>query len=181
MTVMEKEVASLKLLDHHEHLGFSPYRVREDLWRAIFSCTGPKEWPTQHVRDEDTNSTRESQEERWDGKFYQLLFYKQNFGHCNVPLRARHNSSLATWVNWQREARKQQRISEVRAHRLTELGFQWDWNEVKTSLWLLRFFELIKFRQNFGHCNVPRRWNAVKLGALPTLLLLLLPVNSATD
>eukprot|EP00961_Rhodomonas_salina_P175141 2362616-Rhodomonas_salina.1 len=105
------------------------------------------------------NAANMTQEERWDGKFVQLMFYKQTFGHCNVPLRLKRNSSLATWVNWQRESRKQGRLLHDRALRLSEMGFQWDWEQVKTSLWLLRYFELMKFRQDFGHCNVPRRWH----------------------
>ena len=87
-------------------------------------------------------------------QFAQLLVFKQKFGHCSVPLSKANRTSLSHWVNWQREMLRTGRIASAREARLTSLGFLWN----KSCLWTIHFLELARFRMDFGHCDVPRRW-----------------------
>lgn len=101
-------------------------------------------------------------EESWDHKYGQLCAFKSKYGHCNVPFsRSKANGEefegLGTWVQRQRAAKKRTKTGFLfppdRLARLEEIGFLWDARDV---IWNEKFQELKKFREDHGHCNVPR-------------------------
>jgi hypothetical protein len=94
---------------------------------------------------------------QWEKMFAALVGYKEKYGHCNVPRGWPENPKLANWVTTQRRRRKANRLSKERIRRLDELGFVW--NPLKPT-WEERFASLVAYREEFGHCNVPRRWPA---------------------
>ena len=63
----------------------------------------------------------------------QLLQFKEEFGHCNVPQRFANNPSLGRWCKTMRTAYKKiqkgtktnSNLSQDRIERLEEIGFQW--------------------------------------------------------
>ena len=94
----------------------------------------------------------------------QLLAFKDEFGHCNVPRGYAGNPSLGQWCSDMRAAYKQiqkglkadRNLSQDRIERLEEIGFQWqgvDYDEAFEK----RCRELIAFKEEFGHCYVSRR------------------------
>ena len=66
------------------------------------------------------------------------------------------NHKLAKWVSRQRKSWNANKLPEERIRRLDELGVVWD---PLQSLWDERFKELAAYKDRFGNCNVPDKWN----------------------
>ena len=87
----------------------------------------------------------------------ELLEFKKEFGHCNIPNNYPSNQSLGTWCKAMRTAynkaqkgeKSNYKISEDRIERLENIGFRWQGAFEK------RCYELKAFKEEFGHCNVP--------------------------
>ena len=61
----------------------------------------------------------------WEAGFCELLSYKAEHGHVNVPHSV---TGLGAWVGSQRSAKKKGKISVERVQRLEEIGFEWERN-----------------------------------------------------
>lgn len=96
-------------------------------------------------------------EERWEEMFDKLKEFKARYGHCNVRQRYK-NSQLGHWVNSMRGRKKAGELSEERIRKLEELGFIWQYRK---EAWLNSYEELAKFKETYGHCNVPTSWEQV--------------------
>jgi len=91
----------------------------------------------------------------------ELIAFKEEFGHCNVSQRYADNPSLGQWCSQMRTAYKKvqkgiktnSKLSQDRIERLEDIGFQWgvDYDKVFKK----RCCELITFKEEVGHCNVP--------------------------
>jgi hypothetical protein len=90
----------------------------------------------------------------WEKWLSELVWFKEEHGHCNVPRGWRENPELGTWVNNQRSNYSRGKLSPDRMERLEALGFEWDKHAV---FWEKRFSELVRFKEEHGHCNVPDR------------------------
>jgi len=113
------------------------------------------------VKTDKDNSTQQSKT-GFDERCNQLLRFKEEFGHCNIPKRYAGNPSLGEWCSHTRSAYKKiqkgmkanSNLSQDRIERLEEIGFQWKVNVTFEE----RCHELIAFKEEFGHCNVTRRY-----------------------
>ncbi|MDY4960476.1 MAG: Helicase associated domain protein, partial [Chlamydia suis] len=92
-------------------------------------------------------------EEAWEKNFLELQRFREEHGHCKVPQRYPQNPQLASWVSHQRRDFKEGKLSEDRIARLEEIGFVW---RVLEEEWEENFLELQRFREEHGHCKVPR-------------------------
>jgi len=92
----------------------------------------------------------------WDQKFSELLAFKENHGHCNIPRSYVDNPALAKWVNWQRLEKRRNRLSEDRLLRLREIGFIW---EPRDDTWEQMFAALRTFTEKHEHCNVRQSYD----------------------
>jgi superfamily II DNA or RNA helicase len=100
--------------------------------------------------------------EQWEEGFGALSAFKEQHGHCLVPARHKFKDfNLGGWVNKQRS--KQDQLSPAREQRLDDLGFIW---EPFTEQWEEGFGALSAFKEQHGHCRVPRghKTNGYKLG-----------------
>jgi hypothetical protein len=101
----------------------------------------------------------------FDERFKDLMAFKAKFGHCNVPCTHSSNnkhSSLGIWCSEVRmfykaikeggTASRNKKLSKADMKRLENAGFEW--NIFKT--FDERFKDLMVFKAEFGHCNVPR-------------------------
>ena len=88
----------------------------------------------------------------WDERFEQLKGYKKDHGDCNVPARYKVNPSLGQWVNDQRKAYKNGKLSKERIESLQEVGFAG--REVSVVGWDERFHQLEAYKEKNGDCNV---------------------------
>jgi hypothetical protein len=100
-----------------------------------------------------------------------LLRFREEFGHCNVPQKDSENpASLGHWCNRMRSMYAQFKkgfyksshaLSQDRIVRLEEIGFQWeasDYDEAFEN----RCRQLMEFKSEFGHCNVPQKYEGIK-------------------
>lgn len=114
----------------------------------------------------DDNQTKEVkfrayQAENWTEKFEDLLHFREINGHCLVPNKHPENPALAQWIKGQRYQYKlkidgkRSTITDQRVTALEEAGFVWDSHK---AVWAERLEELKDFQEQFGHCNVPSRY-----------------------
>ncbi|GAB4822137.1 hypothetical protein N2152v2_009183 [Parachlorella kessleri] len=95
---------------------------------------------------------------RWASRFRQLAEFHSRYGHCTVPASAAAEArwpGLRMWTLIQRQAWKRGILEDDRVRRLSGLGFVWQPAEAR---WEERFAELQAFKEEHGHCNVPKGW-----------------------
>jgi len=131
--------------------GFDDSRFREKV-----SFIGP-EISLDILRESITARCIENLGDKWDERFGELKEYRERFGDCNVPKDWKENKSLGVWVDTQRQRGRGKglKLTERQIRSLDELGFIWDPFEAK---WETMFMELVKFKDEYGHCNVPHNW-----------------------
>jgi len=93
----------------------------------------------------------------WEKQFHQLEIYKRKYGHCDVSQYDKEFPGLGRWVLKQRVNRNKGELSAERIQRLEDLSFCWNVRDVK---WEQKIQDLILFKIQHGHCNVPRRGEA---------------------
>ena len=100
----------------------------------------------------------------WDERLKDLMTFKAEFGHCNVPqTHSRNNKhlSLGRWCSDIRQCHKaiieQGGIPKIKLsnadiqRRLENAGFEWNLCKKFDN----HFKDLMAFKAKFGHCNVP--------------------------
>ena len=100
----------------------------------------------------------------FEGRFNQLLRFKQEFGHCNV---SQTYPGLGPWCcsmkfmssnRFKKGAHKSTSVlSEVRIQRLEQLGFRCNVSSPDVGVSDERRRQLITLRNKFGHCNDPQK------------------------
>ncbi|MDC0175566.1 Helicase associated domain protein [Planctomycetaceae bacterium] len=118
-------------------------------------------------RLEDLGFMWDPQEAQWEQMFDLLVAYKEEHGDCHVRETYEvEGTKLGLWVLNQRSALKSRtrKITPQRIEKLTALGFAWHHDEVQ---WNEMFERLVVFKENNGHCNVPRTYlvDGYNLGA----------------
>jgi hypothetical protein len=99
-----------------------------------------------------------AQEAAWARQIQDLTRFRQENGHCHVPLNHKDYPRLGLWVKEQRRhyslmrQGKKSHMNEERVEALTKVGFCWDTHE---AIWMERFRELVEFKENHGTCVVP--------------------------
>lgn len=89
-----------------------------------------------------------------------LESFREERGHCLVPVGDPKYPKLGSWVKEQRrnfglmKEGKSSSMTEERVSQLNVLGFCWNAYE---ALWLERFEELREYKNFHGHCLVPTR------------------------
>lgn len=117
---------------------------------------------------------RDSKEARasWNDNLFQLLKFKAEHGHTDVP----EDHPLYFWVYTQRKNKRQknwrQQHGKPENHGTRKLTndhikvldcVQFTWDPYKRSIeekWKQRFDELVDFKEQHGHTNVPQKSNA---------------------
>eukprot|EP00980_Cylindrotheca_fusiformis_P026948 scaffold18138_cov128-Cylindrotheca_fusiformis.AAC.14 len=102
-------------------------------------------------------------DEKWNAMFDKLVAYKfleQNAnGHTLVPQCYHEDPRLGRWVHYQRveywifQQSGTGKITPERIARLEGMGFEWD---PQKAQWNMLFDKLVKFKEEFGHCKVPK-------------------------
>ena len=91
----------------------------------------------------------------WDDRIADLEAFRQQNGHCDVPIRRGEPQSLATWVDEQRklyrqkhQKGKQNALTDEREAQLTAMGFSW-YRYGPTS-WAERVADLKRYKAMHG-------------------------------
>ena len=96
---------------------------------------------------------------RWEDRYKELLAFKSEHGHCNVPLAYPPNRKLGGFVNAMRSSKSSGRLRPRRIALLEEAGFLWSVQEQNSAeAWDARYGQLVAFQAEHGHCNVPFAW-----------------------
>lgn len=93
---------------------------------------------------------------------YELLAFRAREGHCRVPLDSK--SALGRWVANLRTQKSNLRkgyhsldLNNERLAVLDSVGFVWDLQQFDSDArWKRQFEELLAFKNEHGHCNVPQ-------------------------
>ena len=149
--------ALTKFKQHHGHCNVEWHHdYHLTCWtnrhRAEYTSGRLSEKQVRRLNDIGFDWEWDSSKHEWETAFQVLVQYKQRFGHCNVPKEFPENQGLRHWVEDQRSSCRNNNLSEERIRRLSEIGFVWDLE------WDPMFQELVQFKQQHGHCNVPEEW-----------------------
>ncbi len=98
----------------------------------------------------------------WESLYRELVTFKNDRGHCNVPQFFPTNPKLGVWVAHQRDYYRHGKLLAERIDKLQKIGFCWDpYNAVREEM----FKSLYEFQKENGHCNVPAHYQKnMKLG-----------------
>lgn len=118
----------------------------------------PQEPPKHDDADDSTAlpNFRPHQHVLWQQRFQQLVAYKEENGHCCVPITY-SDQLLARWVKRQRyqynryQDGKPSVINAERIEDLESIGFIWDAHSV---LWEENWNELSAYVKSHGHCCI---------------------------
>lgn len=92
-------------------------------------------------------------DKKWMDMYNELLdFYIKN-GHTRVLESI--NKRLSAWCTAQRDLYNKNKLKKYQIDLLEEVEFIW---KVLDTVWNDRYKELIDFKKNYGHTNVPRRF-----------------------
>mmetsp|Transcript_26549 Transcript_26549/g.48166 ORF Transcript_26549/g.48166 Transcript_26549/m.48166 type:complete len:885 (-) Transcript_26549:148-2802(-) len=104
---------------------------------------------------------------QWDDRFQQLVEYqKSHNGSVDVPQTYKANPTLGKWCSKQREfyrllklGKKSQIMTQERIDKLNSIGFHWVIGRGKKCRnWDASFQEILKYKETYGHCNVPSQY-----------------------
>lgn len=114
----------------------------------------------------DLAPSRSAARVTWDTRFDELAAYKEANGHCNVPSNYAQNKKLGSFVKKQREDYRKKKdgkkspMSDTRIQKLEGIGFQWSVSkktgDQSADSWDQRLEDLRAFKEQHGHCFVPR-------------------------
>lgn len=88
----------------------------------------------------------------WEYRYEQLKEYHEKNGNCMV--KHHENKQLRNWVGTQRGIYNKGLLEQERINQLNELDFEWGPDEQ----WLLRFKDLLKYKEENGTANIPKRY-----------------------
>jgi hypothetical protein len=103
-------------------------------------------------------NTRSLNDEAWNAKYEALLAYIREHGHPNPP---KSNDPLSCWVRKQRYEyskfikKQKSQINRERISKLDAIGFSFRLR-ADTIPWEQHFEDLVQFKQEHGHFNIPR-------------------------
>jgi hypothetical protein len=113
---------------------------------------------------EDETSTSGARQtyqcDQWNDRYSELVAFKSELGHCNVPYHWPSNPPLSQWVKRQRHQYKlkvegkHSNLTNDREQVLAAVGFVWD---SRAANWDDRFEELYQFYLKQGHCKVTKK------------------------
>ena len=110
--------------------------------------------------------------EPWENVFAKLLDYNERHGTVRVP---RQDEELGSWVDRQRTYYRMNKLSEEQVALLESVGFEWHINNPRQvvpkhyamahhdSQFDEMMAKLRAFKQEHGHCRVPRCYKDSKL------------------
>jgi Helicase associated domain len=109
--------------------------------------------PTRIQRLKDIGLKLDPYENQWEAMAAELCRFEKENGHCNVSQKSEENSELARWIGRQRNTYKRGLLNQERISRLEQLGLTWN---VINDTWESLYRELVAFKNDIGHCNVPQ-------------------------
>jgi len=91
----------------------------------------------------------------WDERFQDLVDYHEKFGHLNIPRVDKVNAPTRSWIRNQITAFRKGTLDPAREEKLRGYGVPFE-KQKKTPGWNERYEELIDFKDENGHVDVPQ-------------------------
>ena len=90
----------------------------------------------------------------WENGFIEAKNYSEEYGNLSVPKNYRSNTDfpLGIWIQRQRSLYKNNKISEDRFKRLTDIGMKWNLDN-----WKFRFDLVKKYYEEHGNINISQK------------------------
>lgn len=111
------------------------------------------------IRYKDVTGVREHEEKGWNETYEKIR--KIGIGSaCAKPMEP----SLSSWLSRQKRKEHEGKLPPEKKRRLEEAGVDFSSykggkaSTTKKEEWYRNFEELKRYRQSFGHCNVPNRY-----------------------
>ena len=104
----------------------------------------------------------------WEEQYFALKAYQRENGHCKVPARYKANPKLGRWVMTQRRQFTllmqgyPSALTSERIQKLETVGFTWSIRPEPVKTWNRKFHELKVYKNTFGNCMVPQRYQGEK-------------------
>jgi superfamily II DNA or RNA helicase len=96
----------------------------------------------------------------WGDRYQELIEFKAEHKHCNVPFDYEERPKLGGFVNSMRTKKSRGELSQQRIQLLDQIGFKWAVREEQSEeIWEARCKQLLEFKATHGHCNVPTEWS----------------------
>jgi len=98
--------------------------------------------------------------DKWATRYNELLEYREQHGHCNVPYHYKEKPFLNSWVKRQRyqykclRQGKTSHLTNERIRLLEAINFSWDTHELA---WEANFEAFRKHVQTYKHCHIPAK------------------------
>lgn len=97
----------------------------------------------------------------WSDMYNELVLYRQQHGHCDVPARDPNHPELANWVQYNRKSyhgKASTTLTQERKQLLEDLDFSWDNSTVTPQdRWNAKYQRLVEYKQQYGNCRVPSK------------------------
>ena len=103
----------------------------------------------------------------WEKRFKELNAFRRRYGHCQVPSRSLKYPSLGNWVHYQRQLKRQGRLSGERIRKLERIGFDWisrgrslEFRDSRywDAKWDKMRDKVRRFKRRYGHCFPSQKW-----------------------
>ena len=93
----------------------------------------------------------------WEKGYQESVKYKQQHGDANAPdkYKTPDGFNLGKWQSHQGSAYKKGELDKDRIKKLEDIGFIWD---ILGEAWERGYQESIKYKQEFGDINAPKRY-----------------------
>lgn len=107
-------------------------------------------------------------ENRWAYMLSSLQDFRSKHGTWDVPNDWKENPQLASWVDVQRQRKREGKLSDDRVRALEDCGFPWRISrptavqprQSETERWHSMVEALRDYKEKFGNCLVPQKWPA---------------------
>jgi hypothetical protein len=170
------DLMSFKAKCGHCHVPFTGENASLGQWcsalRVSYKKIQNNQKPRNKLSDEQIQRLNDAgfkwSRQALDNRFNDLMAFKAKYGHCHVP-RTGENASLGQWCSELRSSYKKIqnnqkpriKLSDEQIQRLNDAGFKWS---RQTLVFDKHFNDLMAFKSNYGHCDVPFTGENASLG-----------------
>jgi hypothetical protein len=156
------------LLLYSDHRNRSRGSLRTTITKTGEEYDGIKGIQSEHGRKGGkafAEATQDTCDENFEKHCSDLVIFKGEKGHCNVPQVYPANQAMANWLYNIRAAYNEDQkgnkgdydLSPDRIERLEAIGIQWN---TRDAAFEKHCSDLITYNEEVGDCNVPQRYSA---------------------
>ncbi|MBE2283810.1 MAG: helicase associated domain-containing protein [Prosthecobacter sp.] len=113
---------------------------------------------------DDQPARKNHNEDRWEARFVEIVAFQRKHGHLRITLKNQLSPGLVHWRDNQRIRFESGVLTTEQKTKLDSIGFEWEppkrispaMEKHNVELWESMFAKLLVFREEHGHCQVPK-------------------------